>query len=153
MSDFQRPPVGQRQSSTKPPFGTHRKPLGRPKKSRHIRQGDYLRLVGVSKALQGGRCVGLLAGIEHECDDFQFLHFVDQQQIVKILGEGHPALTDERLGAYGCQWMNNSLDEWRGPLREIEARNRVRAEAHPEFEAALAEYGLENAADRKFDGA
>lgn len=148
-----REPVRQRQPSSKPPFGTVRSQLGKKPSSRHIRQADYLGCIGRAKARQGGICIGLLAGIDHECDEMQWLHLVDQAVIVRKLGEGHPALTDDRIGAYGCQFINGSLDEWRGPLKDPAARNHLRTFAHPEFDDALADHGLEVEADRKFDGA
>ena len=148
-----RPPVGQRQPSTKPLFGTVRKPLGGKRPTRHIRQNSFLRMVGAAKREQGGHCAGHLAGIDHECDNLGFAHFVDQRVIARVLGEGHPALADERLGVYACDWINGALDEWRGELRDLDVRQRLRDQAHPEFDAALIEYGLGAEADRKFQGA
>lgn len=148
-----RAPVTQRPPKKESTFGKRSKGLRRSKPRRHINQADYLRCIGAAKARQGGRCVGLLAGIDHECDRMEWLHFVDQTVIANKLGEGSAALTDDRIGAYGCRWLNGSLDNWRGPLRNPELRRHLRTFAHPDFEEALVEYGLEVEADRKFNGA
>lgn len=139
----------------KAPFGTVRKPLKKPTggNTRYIRQADYLSCIGKAKARQGGVCVGLLAGIDHECTEMEWLHGVDQRTIAGKLGETSPALTDDRIGAYGCRWVNGSLDEWRGPLRELDVRALLRTFWHPDFDAALVEYGLEVEAERKWEGA
>lgn len=139
----------------KPAFGTVRYELKKPSGiSRHIRQADYLKCIGRAKARQGGVCVALLAGIDHECEDpFDWLHGVNQAVIAAKLGPDTPALTDDRIGAYGCRWTNASLDEWRGPLRDIDTRLHLRTFWHPDFDVAIAEYGLEVEAERKWEGA
>ena len=137
----------------KPKFGTVRKPLKAKPQSRHIRQADYLSAIGKAKARQGGVCVGLLAGIDHECTEMEWLHGVDQRTLVGKLGPDTPALTDDRIGAYGCRWVNGSLDEWRGPLRDTDTRLHLLTFWHPEFDAAVIEYGLEVEAERKWEGA
>lgn len=137
----------------KAPFGTVRKPLEKKASSRHIRQNDYLKQIGKAKARQGGVCVGLLAGIEHDCTEMEWLHGVDQKTLVSKLGPDTPALTDERIGAYGCRYINGSLDEWRGPLLDVDTRAHLRTFWHPQFDEAIAEYGLEYEAERKWEGA
>lgn len=145
---------GQRQPKTKPPFGSVRKPLAKKQSSRHIKQADYLALIGSAKASQGGRCLGHIAGIEHDCTDpFDFIHAVDQQAIVRKLGEGHPALTDPRLGGYACRFIHGSFDHWSGPLREVEARANFVPLIHPDIYDAAKEYGLDGELDRKVAGA
>lgn len=137
----------------KPPFGSVKKPLAKKQSSRHIKRADYLSAIGKAKARQGGVCVGLLAGIEHDCTEMEWLHGVDQRTIVSKLGPDSPALTDDRIGAYGCRWVNGSLDEWRGPLRDLDTRLNLKNFWHPQFEDAVVEYGLEVEAERKWEGA
>lgn len=145
---------GQRPEKKEPTFGKVRKPLKKGKRQRHMNQNDYLRCLGAAKSRQGGRCVALMAGIEHECGDhMEFLHCVDQTVIVSRHGKGHPALSDERMGAYGCRWTNNSLDDWRGPLRDLQTRRHLMTFFHPEMEQALKQYGLTYEYERKINGA
>jgi hypothetical protein len=140
----------------KAPFGTVRHELKKNSASgsgRYIKASDYLKCIGKAKARQGGVCVALLAGIDHECEDpFDWLHGVNQSVIAAKLGPDSPALTDDRIGAYGCRWTNASLDEWRGPLRDIDTRLQLKAFWHPGFELAVIEYGLEVEAERKWEG-
>lgn len=139
----------------KPRFGTVRKPLEKKSSgsTRYIRQADYLKQIGKAKARQGGVCVGLLAGIEHDCTEMEWLHVVDQKVLAGKLGPDTPALTDERMGMYGCRFINGSFDEWRGPLRDIDERENLMLYAHPDLHTAVAEYGLEVEYERKIEGA
>lgn len=147
----------------RPPKVKERKPLKRSAKTtdrsmcsnpRHIRQGDYLSMVGQAKASQNGRCVGHRAGIDHDCTDpFDFAHLVKQQSIVREHGEGHPALTDPRLGVYACRFIHSSFDGWSGELRDPVTRMALVAQAHPDLDAALDEYGLRAYFDREVMGA
>lgn len=149
-----RPALGQRPKRTKAPFGTARSNLRQNRKPRHIGTADYLRLIGAAKSIQGGRCIGHLAGITHECEDpFDAMHLIPQRTLVSKFGEGHESLTDERLCIFGCRTIHGSFDEWRGVLKTPAVRNDIRSNAHPDFETAVTEYGLENEANRIFDGA
>lgn len=141
--------------TVKAPFGKGpKKPMKKPQgSSRYIRQSDYLSAIGKAKARQGGVCVGLLAGIDHECDQMEWLHTVDQRTIASKLGDDCPLLTDDRIGMYGCRFINGSLDEWRGPLKDIDTREHLMTFAHPDLADALAEYGLEVEFERKVYGA
>lgn len=97
----------------KAPFGTERKPLKTKRSTRHIRQGDYLKLIGQAKSAQSGRCAGLIADPRHECapgDPFDACHVVSQQTLVKAFGEGCPALTDPRNVLYACRSIHSKLD-------------------------------------------
>jgi hypothetical protein len=140
--------------TVKAPFGQGpRKPLKKSTGQRHIRQADYLSAIGKAKARQGGVCVGLLAGIEHDCTEMEWLHVVDQKVLVSKLGPETPALTDDRMGMYGCRFINGSFDEWRGELREIDTRQNLITYAHPELLTAIAHYGLGVELERKIQGA
>jgi hypothetical protein len=140
----------------KAPFGTVRHELKKNSASgsgRYIKASDYLKCIGKAKARQSGVCVGLLAGIEHDCTEMEWLHVVDQKVLAGKLGPDTPALTDERMGMYGCRFINGSFDEWRGPLRQIDERENLMLYAHPELHTAIAEYELQVEYERKIEGA
>lgn len=97
----------------KPPFGSVKKPLAKKQSSRHIKQADYLALIGSAKAAQAGRCAGHVVDPSHECevgDPFDACHIIPQQALVKELGEGTPALIDPRNVIYACRSIHAQLD-------------------------------------------
>ena len=141
--------------TVKAPFGSTRSPLKKSQGStRHIRQRDYLALVGKAKSDQRGRCIGHIVDVEHECEGpFDAMHMVDQQRIVTVLGEGSEALTDNRLVVYGCRFIHGSFDNWSGDFRDPEDRAHLMRAAHPGLKVAVRHYGLEAELDRKIYGA
>lgn len=113
----------------------------------------------------GGDCIGQRAGIIHDCNihlTADVEHLIEQREIRKICGDDSPALTDTRLLTLCCRNLNGALfarqplqladyePGWRTREEEdARARRRIRDLAPDGFAAAIREYGLESAADRK----
>lgn len=97
--------------TTKPPFGEGpRKQLKKSGKRRPMNAQQYLSALGKAKANQGGKCVGLIAGIDHECSDpFDACHVIPQQTITKHT-EDPKALSDPRNILYACRWIHSRFD-------------------------------------------
>lgn len=124
------------------------KTAGKPE--RYLDQDTYLALLEAVAKRQGFVCVGVLMGIDHECDpECDAMHLVDQQ----TLGKGHPALDDPDLCVYGCRLIHHWFDHWRGCFVNVRQRVELREFAGDLFEAAVFKYDLQVAADRKFEGA
>lgn len=141
-----------------------RSPMKRKPRKRQL-SGNEMEELKAQVRRRDGSCVGKRAGILHACnadylDDPE--HLVDQRDIRNICGEGSAALTDTRLVTYCCRNLNSALF-FRNPLvlndevfadltieaKDNNARAAIRAAAPEGFEAAVIEYGLESAADRK----
>jgi hypothetical protein len=152
---FDRPPVGQRPTREERDKGK-RKVFGSTLKAstekprRYTDSDDMGELVEKVAKRDNFICVGHRLGYDHECHSSkEALHLVDQ----KHLGRNHPALTDPDICVYGCRLLNNWLDEWHGPLVNVRERRRLRDLAGETFEVAVHKYGIQAAADRKFNGA
>lgn len=156
-----RPPVGQRPSREERDKGRRKVPgstlrvrtdkdNGRTKTGRYMEADSMVALIEAVAKRDNFICIGQRLGYDHECyGEMQALHCVDQ----KVLGVNHPALDDPAICVYGCQLLNNWLDNWRGPLVNVSERLRFRDKLGIEFEDAIYKYGLEVEADRKFKGA
>ena len=141
-----------------------RSPLKRKKIKRHVSSVDMADLKTKVALRDKGICIGIRAGIEHACKfPVDPEHLVEQRQIVRYLGEGSPALTDERLVTYCCRWLNGALHDYhylklatdlkRSDLTNLEkderARASIRRHAPEGFEEAVKEYKLEIPAEQK----
>ena len=99
-------------SPPKAPFGT-RTPLKKTAKSRPMNAQQYLAALGKAKSIQGGRCIGLIAGVEHECaDPFDAMHKIPQRTITDHTDDPK-ALADHRNIYYGCRTIHAMFDAGR----------------------------------------